>query len=194
MSFIRYFIALLTFLLFTAASLVAQNKVLIIAGAGGTPEFENMFYQQAVGLHDLLIESFGYESKDIVVLVADTPDSIEQIYAKATAKNIRNYFVNDASGMSSQSNLFCFFIGHDSYDNEWGKFNISGKDLRDFDYSQLLNSVPFNKLLFINMASASGTFIDKLSKENRVIITATRDGFEKNATQFASQFLETLSN
>jgi hypothetical protein len=46
--------------------------------------------------------------------------------------------------------------------------------------------------LVVNMTSASGGALDTLGKENRVVITATKSGTEKNATVFARYWVEAL--
>ena len=43
-----------------------------------------------------------------------------------------------------------------------------------------------------NMTSASGGSLPMLSKNRRVIVTATKTGTEKNATVFARYFIEAL--
>lgn len=190
----NYLKLLWLFILIAPQFLIASNKVLIIAGAGGLDNFKSQFYNQATELQRLLIDNYGYSQADIQVFVANNPDSIEVKYPESTAQNITAYFDEKAREFTAASTFFCFLIGHGSYDNEWGKFNLVGTDLRDIDYSQLLSQLKSRKILFVNMASASGPFLDKISRKNRVVITATRDGFEKNATQFAEQFLSTLSN
>jgi hypothetical protein len=42
---------------------------------------------------------------------------------------------------------------------------------------------------FVNAASASGDFVKKLSGRNRVVVTATKSGFERNETLFAGHFV-----
>ena len=175
------------------ALIAGENKVLIIAGHGGLEKFQKTFYHQAKDLRQILIDEFDYTAQDIQVFVAANPDSAPIEFPQCTAANIRKYFQEKGRKLSPENTLFCFLIGHGSYDNEWGKFNIVGKDLRDFDYALLLNKLKTRRVCFVNMASSSGPFIDKLSKKNRIILTATRNGFEKNATQFTAQFLDVLS-
>jgi len=46
----------------------------------------------------------------------------------------------------------------------------------------------------VNTASASGEFIKPLSGKNRIVITATRSGMEKNATIFPEHFIAAMGN
>ncbi len=182
------------FLTVSQIALAGNNEVLIIGGHGGLEHFQNQFYRQVKELRQILLNDYGYEETDIQVFVGQNPDSAAVKFPLSTAKNINQYFADMAGRISSRDLFFCFLIGHGSYDNEWAKFNIVGNDLRDFDFSRLLSKIPVQKLCFINMSSASGPFIDKISNANRIVITATRNGFEKNATQFSTQFLNTLNN
>ena len=54
--------------------------------------------------------------------------------------------------------------------------------------------MPPTRQLVVNMTSASGGSIDALRKENRVVISATKTGTEKNATVFARYWAEALSD
>jgi hypothetical protein len=46
----------------------------------------------------------------------------------------------------------------------------------------------------VNTASASGDFVAALSRKNRVVITATRSGGERNETVFAKYFVEAFAS
>jgi hypothetical protein len=49
-------------------------------------------------------------------------------------------------------------------------------------------------MAIINTASSSAPFINKLSRTNRVIITATRSGNEMNYARFGQYFCEAITN
>jgi hypothetical protein len=54
---------------------------------------------------------------------------------------------------------------------------------------------PFHRpLAIINTASGSAPFLNKLSATNRVIITATRSGYEQNYARFGNYFAELLTD
>src|SRR5229473_8421068 len=83
-------------------------------------------------------------------------------------------------------------IGHGSYDGVEYKINLPGPDLSAAELGTLLNRVPATRQLVVNMTSASGGSIETLRKGNRVLITATKSGSEKNATVFARYWVEAL--
>ena len=49
-------------------------------------------------------------------------------------------------------------------------------------------------MTFVNTASASGPFLEALSGEGRVVMTATRNGRERNATLFGGYFAEAFAD
>ena len=55
-----------------------------------------------------------------------------------------------------------------------------------------MNSVPAARQLVVVMTSCSGGAIENLRRANRVVITATKTGGEKNATTFARYWAEAL--
>src|SRR5690606_416612 len=67
-----------------------------------------------------------------------------------------------------------------------------GPDITASELANLLDRVPARRQLVVNMTSASGASIAQLQKANRVVITATRTGMEKNATIFARYWVEAL--
>jgi hypothetical protein len=85
-------------------------------------------------------------------------------------------------------------IGHGTYDGADYKINLPGPDLSAIELASLLDRVPSTRQLVVNMTSSSGGSIDALRKENRVIVTATKTGTEKNATVFARYWVEALND
>jgi hypothetical protein len=86
--------------------------------------------------------------------------------------------------------VIVILFGHGSFDGDWAKFNLAGPDLRDLDFAQLLDRVPAQRQVFINTTAASGPFVEKLSRQGRTVITATRSGAENYATVFPEYFVE----
>ena len=52
--------------------------------------------------------------------------------------------------------------------------------------------MPAQRQLVVNMTSCSGGAIESLRRPNRIVISATKTGSEKNATNFARYFAEAL--
>ena len=81
--------------------------------------------------------------------------------------------------------LWLVFIGHGTFDGRAAKFNLRGPDIAADELAAVLKPCK-RPLAVINCAEASSPFINALSAPGRVIITATRSGYEVNATRFGN--------
>lgn len=187
LSLMKY-IASLALVLFVAAASVAQktdpNKLaVIINGAGGEPEYAKQFTDWTTQLSSVLCQRYGFDAKRIKVLS-------EKL---ASAEEVKRAFGSLKSELDANSVLFLFLIGHGSFDGKEAKFNLVGPDLSASDYNQLLSSLPTRRIVVFNMSSASGEFVKPLSAKGRIVVTATRNGQETNATRFAGFFIAALN-
>jgi hypothetical protein len=170
---------------------VDPNKfALIINGAGGEPVYAKQFEQWTTQLSSVLSERLGFDSKQVRVL---TEKPVDTTSARSTAEEVKRTFASLKSQLDANNVLFVFLIGHGSFDGKESKFNLVGPDLSASEYSVLLSALPTRRVVVFNMASASGEFIKSLSAKGRIIVTATRNGQETNATRFAGFFIAALN-
>lgn len=166
---------------------IDENKhVLIINGAGGEAEYAHQFEQWTEQLRSSLAERFGFDRRNIRILS-------EKGDARATAEDVKKTFATLKSELNANNMLFVFFIGHGSFDGKESKFNLVGPDLSASEYNVLLSSLPARRVVVFNMSSASGEFIKSLAAKGRIVITATRNGQETNATRFPGFFIAALN-
>jgi hypothetical protein len=177
------------FVLLLPVALPAADHVIIIAGKGGQPNFTEKYAQFARQLHDVLTAKHGFAASQVTVLV-ESSAKLPFAAAPCTADNIRAAFERLAVTLQPSDLVAVILFGHGTYDGDWAKFSLEGPDLRDLDWAQMLDRLPAQRQVFVNTTAASGPFIEKLSKPNRVVITATRSGEEKYATAFPEYFVE----
>ncbi len=177
------------FVFFLPVALPAADHVIIIAGKGGQPTFSEKYAQFARQLHEVLTVKHGFAAAQVTVLV-ESNAKLPFAAAPCTADNIRAAFERLAGALQPSDLVAVILFGHGAYDGDWAKFNLEGPDLRDLDWAQMLDRLPAQRQVFVNTTAASGPFIEKLSKPNRVVITATRSGEEKYATAFPEYFVE----
>ncbi len=92
---------------------------------------------------------------------------------------------------NSANELWIVLIGHGTFDGLDAKFNFTGPDLSAEQFDQLL--APFTRpLIILNTASSSAPFLKKLSRENRIIVTATKSGWEENFTRFGQYLAKSV--
>lgn len=163
-----------------ACALHAKTFYLTVAGLGGEEEYEQKFASWAQQI-DKTLKAGG---PDIVV---------ETLYGpNATKARIRGVLENFSREANSQDALAVMLIGHGGFDGTDYKMNLPGPDISATELAALLDRVPATRQLVVNMTSASGGSIHALLRPNRLVITATKTGTEKNATVFARYWADAL--
>jgi len=165
-------------LVLAAAALRADTFYFTIAGLGGEPEYEQRFSGWAKDLDKLLHE-------------VEPNAKIKTLYgADATRANVEAYLKEIAKEAKPDDSVVLMLIGHGTYDEFDYKFNLPGPDITASELGSLLDKIPTQHQLVVNMTSSSGGSIVTLGKAKRVLITATKTGTEKNATVFARYWIE----
>src|SRR5579871_4503173 len=156
----------------------ATTFYVTISGLGGEPDYDQRFKMWAEDIDSSLKKAGG--DSNIVTLTAPTR---EQIRSR----------LNDLAKQAKPNDaVVVILIGHGSYDGTEYKFNIPGPDITAAELSTLLDHVPASRQLIVNTTSCSGGSIESLRKPNRIVISATKTGTEKNATVFARYWAEAL--
>jgi hypothetical protein len=89
--------------------------------------------------------------------------------------------------------LWLVLIGHGTFDGRTAKFNLSGPDISAEDLAEWLEPIR-RPTAVINSASSSAPFLKKLSAPGRVVITATKSGFEQNYARFGGYLAEAIAD
>jgi hypothetical protein len=170
----------LALLVFTASMLPAANYYLTIAGLGGTPEYETQFTRWASDL-DRELHANGANAQSVVLSGNG-----------ATRQQVQQTLSRLASAIRPDDAFALFLIGHGTFDGTDYKFNLPGPDITASELAALLNRIPARRQLVVNMTSCSGASLASLARKNRIVITATKSGTEKNATVFARYWVDAL--
>lgn len=175
---LRYLLPLV--LLATASAASASTYFVTVAGLGGTPEYETQFTKWNTEL-DGLLRSNG-------------PGAIVETLAgaSATKQGLQQLLARLANEVHSDDTFTLLLMGHGTFDGANYKFNLPGPDVTAADLAAMLNRIPAAEQLVVNMTSASGASMAALARKNRIVITATKSGNEKNATVFARYWIDAL--
>jgi hypothetical protein len=164
---------------------LAATKVLIVSGLGGDPQYEERFTEWSKKMTAASVTAAGGDAQAVVTLSGDAAkrEAIEQRLTALT------------KGLGEGDEFVLVLIGHGSYDGNEYRLNIPGPDITGTELAAWLDRIPANvPQLIVNTTSTSGAVAEKWAKANRVIITATRTGGERNATRFAGYWAEALSS
>jgi hypothetical protein len=165
-----------------AAQASAEQYYLIVGGLGGEPKYQEAFDEQIAALATAAKRTAGDDRVTLLTREAATREALEARIGVLSAR------------IKPADTLAVFLVGHGSFDGEAYKLNLPGPDLTGADLATLLAGVPARSQLVVNATSASGAVLEGLAADGRVVITATRSGFERNATRFAEHWAAALSS
>jgi len=180
-----------------AAPLPAEEGVLwaiLLAGVSGDPGLQKEYLKEVTDLHAILTGTMELPKDRVLVFFDDPSLNPELIQHKATLENLRTAIRKLAGQIKEKDTVFVFLEGHGSYDGETYKLNLAGPDPTAKDLAALFDSIPSGCLILVNATSSSGGSIASLSGRNRIVITATKSGMERNRTRLGRYFIDALKN
>ena len=149
-----------------------QNPtVIVVIGAAGTGEYGAQFaewarlWEEACSKGDAKFVSIGLDK----IEVSNDGTKLQKTLA--------------SESQQTTAALWLVLIGHGTFDGRTAKFNLRGPDISADDLAEWLKPL-HRPIAVINTASSSAPFLSKLSAQGRVVITATKSGYEQNYTRF----------
>lgn len=151
---------------------VNSPTVIVVVGAAGAAEYGAQFAKWA-NLWEQACEKGG-ENFISIGLDNDSQNPDDRTILQQTL-----------AGESQQTGaaLWLVLIGHGTFDGKTAKFNLRGPDLAAKDLAEWLKLI-VRPLIVIDTSSSSAPYLSILSGPNRVIITATKSGYEQNYARF----------
>ncbi|MGH7943701.1 MAG: hypothetical protein ACREH8_11445 [Opitutaceae bacterium] len=170
--------ALVATLVLPATAEVAERAtVIVVAGAPGEAEF----------------------APDIALQM----DAWSKVSAQAGARHIgigasdtdreRVKAALEAEAKTGPGEFWLVLAGHGTFDGREAKLNLRGPDLSATDLAEWLK--PFERpMAVIDTTSSSAPFLARLAAPKRVVVSATRSGYEQNYARFGKFFAEALGD
>src|SRR5487761_619077 len=156
--------------LLAGAGAEVRSDVVVVVGAPGDDEYGKQFqqwaerWQTAAERAGASFQTIGLEEEG----TGDRPRLREKLSGVLQA---------------STEPLWLVLIGHGTFDGQTARFNLRGPDVSAAELAEWLRPIE-RPLAIVNCASASGPFINALSGKDRVVVTATKSGFEHNFARF----------
>jgi hypothetical protein len=181
----------------------AALYVTIVEGLGGQPQYEDEF---AAAGEKIVAASESMTDKEKVSRFAGTA---------ATRAAVMKHFADLGKKMTADDRAAIYLVGHGSFDGETYKFNIAGPDLSGADLKKVMEGLPGRNHFLVSPGSTSGALIEAITgvpaprddvpgrpaatapaaKESPyLLIAGTRNGNERNATQFGRHFADALTS
>jgi len=185
----RALVALVALAISSAAS-AKETYLVIIVGLGGEDAYREKFDQWAMDMRDAAVNRYGV-SEDKVYYLAEKPELYpDHVHARSTKDNVIALFGELETKVSPGDQLYVLLIGHGSFRSEQSRFNLPGPDVTAEDFDSMLEPFSEQQVVFVNASSASGNFLPVLAAGNRIIVAATKSGYERNESQFGQYFVE----
>lgn len=163
------------------AAAVDKPVLIVVRGAAGSSDYDPQFGKwceqwAAAG------EKGG--AKVIRVLPdAGIIESSRDLVQQAIAKHAK----------TSPHAMWIVLVGHGTYDGRAAKFNLQGRDLSAADLAAWLAPVK-RPIAVVNCSSSSAPFVDRLKSPGRVVITATKSGYELNFSHFGGYMAAAIAD
>ncbi len=196
----------------------AESSALIISGVPGDEKFAAKYAKWTETTRKILTEEMGFTPNHVVVLADEksTQVNIKEAFAKfkEQLKPADSFFLflighgsyedgpvqrsgngpATSGGGTRGRGAAPPIPGAAASENPAAgyKFNNAGPDLTGKDLSDLLDSLNAGRFVVVNGTSNSGGATEVMAKKNRMIISATKTGFEGNDTVFYEYFLSGL--
>jgi hypothetical protein len=181
-------------LLAAAPARAQESHLIIITGVGGDDEHSQSFHKLATAMIDAAKKKDGVPDGNIVYLGEKPELDPVRIKLKSTRENVEKTLTDLAARARPSDTVVVLLIGHGSFDGRQAAFNLPGPDLTPADFTRLLGKLAAQRVAFVNTASSSGAFLPTLAAPNRVVVTATKTGGERNETRFPEFFVEAFAD
>jgi hypothetical protein len=157
-----------------------SQTVIVVVGAAGAPEYAPQFVRWA----DLWKQACAKGGNEFIGIGLDpnADASDRERLQEALAKQSQR----------TTAPLWLVLIGHGTFDGQVARFNLRGPDVSASELAKWLKPI-VRPVAVINTASASAPFMKELSAPGRIVITATKSGFEQNYARFGQYLAETIA-
>jgi len=167
----------------------SRTHVLIVAGIGGEQQYRTMFFEWGSTMARAAVERWGVAPADVTFLTEQPERDSNLADGRSTKEEVEKALARIAANAGSDDVVFILLIGHGSYLNGESRISLPGPDLTAADFATLVDRLGSRRVVFVNAASASGEFLKAVSGPNRVVITSTKSGMERNLSKFGGWFV-----
>lgn len=162
----------------------AAMRVLVVTGIGGEAQYEERFakWSEQVAL--------------AATTAAGDAARVQRLAGRdATREKLAEALRSAAQQLTAGDQFVLVLLGHGSFDGNEYRLNLPGPDPTGTEIAAMLERIPRGVAqLVVNATSTSGAVAETWAKPDRVVITATKTGRERNATRFGGYWAEALSS
>ena len=167
-----------------------ERYALVVTGASGGQQYAQQYDSWRSSFVNILRDSWNYPDDHVFVLAETERDGA----AQATRENVRRALADLRAKATKDDVVLVLLIGHGTgADSDEAKFNLVGPDLSAAEWADLLRPVA-GRLVFIDTASGSFPFLERLSGRGRIVITANDSAAQQFETVFPGFFIKAFDD
>jgi hypothetical protein len=172
---------------------LAQTRLVVISGLAGEAKYTQSFTAWGTSLVDAAKSRYRMHDSSIVWLAEDPSRAPGRVAGASTKETIERTLEGLATRMGAGEQLLLVLIGHGSAQGDVPRLTLPGPDVSAADLARLLGKYGKRRVAVVVAASSSGDFVKALSAPGRIVITATKSGFERNESLFGGHFVAALA-
>ncbi len=157
--------------------------VMLVVGAPGEPEYEGRFAEMVTTWKAATAKG----GADLVTIGVEASGR-----ERSNDRQRLQKWLEQEGQREDAGEVWLVLIGHGSFDGRTVKFGLTGPDFTDEELAEWLSDWK-RPLAVINTASASSPFLNALSGENRMVISATKSASEIFYTRFGEYFSRAIA-
>lgn len=175
----------------------AERLVVIVRGASGTGEYGELFdswsdrWVKSAEAGKVAVLRIGPVGPGSQALKLPGTSGAADADRKLFEKTLRDAALQARSKRLTE--LWIVLIGHGTFDGRSARFNLRGNDVNAKELKKWLEPITC-PIAIANCSSASGPFLKALAGQNRVVMTATKNGAEINFSRFGEFLSEAVGD
>lgn len=154
--------------------------VVVVIGAPGTEEYGRSFRTWATRLERAAERGVATFTLIDGALDAERDPTVHRERLQETLSRLVTSEPNDTP-------LWLVLIGHGTFDGRQTKFNLRGPDVTSLEVAAWLEPLT-RPIALVACCSSSGPFVNHVSKQGRVVVTACKSGEQSNYSRFGEYF------
>jgi hypothetical protein len=157
-----------------------QKELIVVVGAAGEAEYGTVFSEWAERWR-----SATGEQRKVTLIGLEESETEDRERLATSLKMIAE--------SSDQPELWVVLIGHGTFDGSVAKFNLKGNDFSATELSEWLKPIE-SQTVVINCSSCSSPFVTKLAAPNRIVLSATKSGYQYNFARFGDYISKSVND
>jgi hypothetical protein len=181
----RWWLALFVVVLSSATNAaVASDNVatlIVVVGAPGEDAYAKVFAE------DVSAWTKAAEASPVQLQVIGN----DELSGKTDRERLQAAIAAGLANDAADTPVWLVFLGHGTFDGRRAAFNLRGPDVTNVELAEWLRDAR-RPLVVIDTTAASAPFLTALSAPNRVVITATKSGQQRNYARFGRYLVKRI--